>query len=201
MNIRAKILIIVAMLALSPRGQAAPFHIGDSQESVIESLGPPIREEQSISGTLLVYRSSLIYLVDGKVDFISLGPTQLLSDKHARVVTEAAPSSAVSAAPTASDSDGPHHAFENHPVFANAVQRQQDDMRVSTRHKASLDAYWATLRRDFAQNSRFDAPGGMRILKSSDGQIIPAVGETRRPAWHYLDVGVDEVLLTDQGIE
>ena len=211
MNTRWVTPTIALMLAVSSRGWASPLAIGDSRESVISAIGMPLRELASADGTLLVYNNSFVYLVGGKVDFISLttprpetpkggdlSENDTENDTGSEKGTSAPPGLKTRAKERVQIRP---HAFENHPIFAEALQRQREDRRNTARLNTSLEIYWETLRQNFADNSLFDSPVGMVTLKTGDGQTIPAVGESRNAAWNYLEVDLEEALRKGQEAE
>ena len=202
MNMRWLFPTIALILTVLPSGRAAPIAMGDPRDAVIRAIGMPLRELHSDSGNLMVYSNSFVYLVDGKVDFIGLSrPQTVIQEDVTRqnnaTVSKGSLRENKPASPVKNVAGGTSHAFENHPVFAEAVQRQRENRIALTRQNTSLDAYWEILRQNFAENSRFDTPGGMLTLKTADGRVIPAVGESRPPTWRYLDMGLDEDLGPD----
>ncbi len=207
--------LIALFLAFSLPGDAAPVTVGDSQASVLETLGTPLRQEQSTHGSLLIYPDSLVLIVEDKVDFVSFGlniaPAEdkpPASEADVSVHDDSQPLVSTAGDPELADGGGAavplpkargqrSEAILSDPFFSKAAQQNQQELLAASRRSANLSAYWGQLRQQFARNSIFDDADGMTTLKSADGRPILAVGESQDPTREYLDVGIEESVEED----
>ena len=182
--------------ALPARADLPPIQIGDSASGIIASRGTPARIIETGDGLILFYGSTLVFVSDGVVGFVSVGNYGFTSPPPPQPAALPPP---LAAAPKTSapfpweimlaDSGG------------NTDQAQLRYQRLATRaRRFALNKTFATLDRDFRRALPLAlerSTDSALAVADSRGHALPTYGDSTWTPWYAVGVDLRTAILAE----
>ena len=182
------LLAATGLVVPAASGSSFPVRLGDPVRTVVASLGAPTRTIETGDGKILFYQSTMMFIKNGYVDFISVADPSGVRVSATLTTPEAI---ALASQPRALSSL-PTPRPESRPPLDSQQQRLVTRVR-----EFAVTRTYASMCREFVRAMPLAQAGNVVGMRDARGHALPAYGNHANAAWYAMGVEINQLVLSD----